>query len=143
MAADLRGDLLGAAADVSGGRRGLPATDRQRRWLSPLALWTGILAGPIAWALDLSIGYALVQSTCASRRQPLLHAMTAAALAGVAAGAMVSFTALRTAGDRPEDGGEPRQRARFMALLGLASAALFATAIAALAVPRWVLDACR
>ena len=25
------------------------------RWLSPLPLWTGILAGPLAWALDLTI----------------------------------------------------------------------------------------
>ena len=25
------------------------------RWLSPLPLWTGILAGPIAWAIDLRL----------------------------------------------------------------------------------------
>ena len=35
----------------------------------------------------------------------------------------------RTAGDVPTDGGEPRQRARFMAILGLTSSALFALTI--------------
>jgi hypothetical protein len=130
MAADLRGDLLGAAADVN--------------WLSPLPLWTGILAGPVAWALDLSISYALVKWTCASQRQTVLQATTSVALVVVAGGAVLSFIALqRTAGDTPTDGGEPRQRARFMAILGLATCALFALAIVAGAIPRWVLDACQ
>jgi hypothetical protein len=130
MAANLRGDLLGAAADV--------------KWLSPLPLWTGILAGPVAWALDLSISYALVQWTCSSRRATLLHALPPAALAIVAGGAALSLVALqRTTGNTPTDGGEPRQRARFMALLGLASCALFAVTIAAGAIPAWVLDACQ
>ena len=43
----------------------------------------------------------------------------------------------------PTDGGDPRQRARFMAILGLTSCALFALAIVAGAIPRWVLDACQ
>jgi NAD/NADP transhydrogenase alpha subunit len=114
------------------------------KWLSPLPLWTGILAGPVAWALDLSISYALVKWTCANQRQTMLQAMTSLALVCVAGGAALSFIALRsTAGDTPTDGGEPRQRARFMAILGLASCALFALAIVAGAIPRWVLDACQ
>ena len=51
VAADLRGDLLGAETAVSGDQR-LRRDDV--RWLSPLPLWTGILAGPVAWALDLT-----------------------------------------------------------------------------------------
>ena len=48
-----------------------------------------------------------------------------------------------TAGDVPTDGGHPRQRARFMAILGLTSCALFALTILAGAIPQWVLDACQ
>ena len=111
--------------------------------LSPLSLWTGILAGPLAWALDLTVSYALVKWTCTNQRMALFQTLTAAALAIVAGGAIVSSLALRrTADDVPTDGGQPRQRARFMALVGVTSCALFALAILANAVPWLVLDAC-
>ncbi|MCU1385905.1 MAG: uncharacterized protein JWL71_4602 [Acidobacteria bacterium] len=114
------------------------------RWLSPLPLWTGILAGPIAWALDLSISYAIVKWICSSRRELVLHAITPAALLIVAVGAAASLMALQhSAGGEPTDGPDPRQRARFMAILGLTMSALFALTILANAIPRWVLDACQ
>lgn len=114
------------------------------RWLSPLPLWTGILAGPVAWALDLGISYALVKWSCSTGRDLVLHLITPLALALVAGGAVVSWFALqRVTGVEPTDGGEPRQRAKFMAILGLASSALFALTIVAGAIPRWVLNACQ
>jgi hypothetical protein len=114
------------------------------RWLSPLPLWTGILAGPAAWAFDLTASYALVKWSCLTQRETLLSLMTALALAGVAAGAFVSWLALRRSADAvPIDGGDPRQRAHFMAILGLTSCALFALTIVAGALPRWFLDACQ
>jgi len=126
---------LGAASDLTAG---------DLRWISPLPLWSGILAGPIAWAFDLEVRYALVKWTCVSQRPALLHAVTAASLLVVAAGACVSWLALqRTAAHVPIDGGGPRQRAQFMATLGLASSALFALAIVAGAIPQWMLDACQ
>ena len=135
MAANLRGDLLGAEIDLA-------AADL--RWLSPLPLWIGILAGPIAFAVDLSLSYALVKWTCNSQRHALLYVITPATLAMVAGAAVMSWTALqRTTADMPTDGGEPRQRARFMAILGLASSGLFAVAIVALGIPRWMLHACQ
>jgi hypothetical protein len=113
------------------------------RWLSPMPLWTGILSGPVAWTLDLCVSYALVEWSCDAGREDVIHAMTFAALAVVAAGAAISWTSLEHARrDEPDDGGQPRQRARFMALLGLASCAFFAVATGALAIPWWVLDAC-
>jgi hypothetical protein len=113
-------------------------------WLSPLALWAGILAGPVAWAFDLGVSYALVKWTCSSQRDTLLHMIPPAALAVVAGGAIVSDLALRrTPRHMPTDGGDPRGRARFMAVLGLTSCALFAVTIVAGAIPQWVLDACR
>ncbi len=114
-----------------------------RRWLSPLALWSGILAGPIAWAIDLMASYALVKPSCLGQNMTVLRSVTAGALALVSLGALMSFEALRlTRADLPTDGGRPTQRAHFMAVLGIASNGLFALAIVALAIPRWVLDAC-
>jgi hypothetical protein len=129
VAADLRGDLLGTETDL--------------RWLSPLALWTGIVAGPAAWALNLTASYALVKWTCLTQREALLHLLTLMALLGCIGGAAVSGLAYRHSADAvPTDGGNARQRAHFMALLGLTSCALFALTIAAAAIPVWFLDAC-
>jgi hypothetical protein len=126
---------LGASLDVNAG--GI-------RWLTPLPLWSGILAGPIAWAIDLTASYALVKWVCATRSDGVLHAITLGALAMVGGGAVLSWLALQqTRTDGPADGGRPRQRARFMAILGLASSALFALQIVAGAIPRWVIDACQ
>jgi hypothetical protein len=119
-------------------------TSADLKWLSPLALWTGILAGPVAWAMDLTTSYALVKWTCSSQRATALQAIALAALAMVAGGAVLAFGALqRTTGATLADGDDSRQRARFMAILGLASCALFALTIVAGAIPWWVLDACR
>jgi len=130
VAADLRGDLLGAETDL--------------RWLSPLPLWIGILAGPTAWAFDLTASYALVKWTCSTERGALLHLLTLVSLTAVAFGAIVSWRALQHSADAaPTDGGEPRQRAHFMAVLGLTSCALFALTIVASAIPQWILDGCQ
>jgi hypothetical protein len=126
---------LGAPSDIAAG---------DLRWLSPLPLWIGILAGPVAWAFDLGVSYALVKWTCESQRDLLIHLISPASLALAAGGAVVSWQALRhTAADVPTDGGDARARARFMAILGLTSNALFAVTIVAGAIPRWVLDACQ
>jgi hypothetical protein len=114
------------------------------RWLTPLPLWTGILAGPIAWAFNLTASYASVKWVCHTGSYGVLRLITVVSLALVGAAAAISWIALmRTAHDVPTDGGRPRQRARFMAMLGLASCGLFALQILAGAIPHWVLDACQ
>jgi hypothetical protein len=114
------------------------------RWLTPLPLWTGILAGPLAWAFDLVASYALVKWVCLTRYEAVLPLITIASLAVVLGAAGISWMALMcTVNDAPTDGGRPRQRARFMAILGLASCGLFAVQILAGAIPQWVLDACQ
>jgi hypothetical protein len=115
-----------------------------RQWLSPLPLWTGILAGPIAWALDLMSSYALVKPVCRMGSVGTLLLIALICLGLVAAGGSLSWMALRrTARDVPLDGGGPRQRARFMAVLGLTSCALFALQILAGAIPPSVINACQ
>ncbi len=126
---------MGAEADVA---------VRDRRWLSPLPLWTGILAGPTAWALDLTSSYSLVKPACRTQSAGMLTVIPLISLVLVAGGAALSWMAVRrTARDIPLDGGGPRQRARFMAVLGLALCTLFALQILAGAIPTSVIDACQ
>jgi hypothetical protein len=114
------------------------------RWLTPLPLWTGVLTGPFAWAFDLTASYAVVKWVCYTRNYAVFPLITAASLVAVIGGAAISWNALRhTSGDVPTDGGRPRQRARFMAVLGLALCGLFALQILAGAIPHQVLDACQ
>ena len=114
------------------------------RWLTPLPLWAGILAGPVAWAFDLEASYAVVKWACHTQNREVLPLITIVSLAVVLAGAIISWKALnRTSNDTSMDGGQPRQRARFMAVLGVASCALFALQILAGAIPHWMLDACQ
>ena len=126
---------MGASADLKVG---------DVRWLSPLPLWTGILAGPTAFAVNLTATYALVKWTCHSDREIVLHLISLAALIIVLAGGWISTVALRqSTAAVPTDAGTPEARARFMALLGIASSAFFIFAVVANAVPQWVLDACQ
>jgi hypothetical protein len=114
------------------------------RWLTPLPLWAGILAGPVAWAFDLEASYAVVKWVCHTQNHEVLFLITLVSLAVVLAGAIFSWKALiRTSNETSTDGGRPRQRARFMAVLGVASCALFALQILAGAIPHWMLDACQ
>jgi hypothetical protein len=126
---------LGASADVR---------TPDIRWLKPLPLWTGIVAGPIAWAIDLTASFASVKWACAARNQGALQAIAGGALAVACGGAVLSWLALQQTDPRmPTDGGHPRARARFMAILGLAASALFGLQIVAGSLPSWVIDACQ
>ena len=121
--------------------------------LSPRGIftqWAGIAAGPIALAGDEFISYTLVQWACKHHTMWVLHAITIAALALVAAGAYASWVAFaETPAEMALDPAEGRdrqtvilERGRFMAVLGLASAILFTLFILGQAVPRMVLSAC-
>jgi hypothetical protein len=126
---------LGAETDV---------TARRVRWLTPLPLWIGILAGPVVWAADLTTSYALVRWSCSTQQFGVLHLITLLSILLVIGGAWVAWLGLQqTRGNGPEDGGRPRERARFMSILGLTSSAFFVLAILANEMPRWVLHACR
>jgi hypothetical protein len=106
-------------------------------------LWIGILTGPIAWACDLLIRYALVHWSCGERHTAALRLISLATLLLVVGGGAAAWRALRQTPSRaPTDGGNPVSRARFMAMLGVLTSVLFAVVVVAGAVPQWVLDAC-
>lgn len=95
------------------------------------------------FACKLTATYALVKWACRTDRPGALHLISLVCLLVVLGAAWISWMALQhTAGTLDPDEGTPEARARFMALMGLASSAFFVLALAANAYPGWVLDAC-
>lgn len=114
------------------------------------ALWFGLLAPPLAWAANLVLGDLVFELGCAAgvrgaalygvplRGWSLIQSAVMAAVA-VAAG-VVAWRAWRTlcrAGDEPRV-----QRARAMAVAGVASAALYLGLIVYGVLPPLLLSAC-
>jgi hypothetical protein len=108
-----------------------------------LALWAGILAGPLAWGLHLQVSYSLTQTACDTGHQWLFHLVSLGALLLAAAGGVNARRLWRRlpAGSMNE-GEELWTRSRFMALFGMAFSAFFALVILAQWIPSWILGAC-
>ena len=105
--------------------------------------WAGLLAGPVAWAVDLLLSYALVQWACGGGHPAVLRIITLFSLAVIAAGALAAWQTMAASPDGASlDGSRPDDRGRFMGLLGLLACALFTLVVIAAAIPRWALDAC-
>jgi hypothetical protein len=99
---------------------------------SSVALWIGILAGPIGWLLTLQAKYALVDTICRNRASWLMWAITIGGLMFCAIGAIAARRGWVS----------DETRIRFMAIGGLGLSAMFAMAIIAMAVPDLFLGAC-
>jgi hypothetical protein len=98
---------------------------------SSAALWIGILVPPIAWTADLVVSYAMVKWACGHHTRGLLHVNTLLTLALIAGAGMTAWSAERE-----------NELAEFMAQLALGTAVLFFLVTIALAIPKWLLDAC-
>jgi hypothetical protein len=101
----------------------------------------GLYAGPIAWLVSLQIKYALVPWICANHVQ-LVHPVTLASALVSIAGGFLSWRAWRSAGPEPLDasgGGHPH---RFIAMMGIMSAALFTLVILLQGAAALVLQGC-
>ena len=94
---------------------------------SSFALWSGILAGPIAWAIDLELRYALVPWACKGGFRWTLSAISVPLLVLCAAGFFLAWRGWMVG----EAESRRPLRVRFMAMGGmLLSAAFFMTIIA-------------
>jgi hypothetical protein len=118
-----------------------------RRWFDApggiAVQWYGVLAPAAAWLLDLQVSYAIVQWVCGGGPHVVLHLVSVGSLLLIASGAFASWTALQRSSSRArEDGSQPDERGKFLAILGLVSSAYFALVVVAAAIPRVVLDAC-
>ena len=109
---------------------------------STLLLYYGILAAPTAWMCDEGLSLMLNQHACSTGHFYVLHIITIVATAIALSGFFVALQQLLAVGRGSDDGGSPRDRAYFMAQLGITTSLGFALVILALAVPRWILSPC-
>jgi hypothetical protein len=108
-----------------------------------LALCFAVLAGPLAWALGLNVGYALVLPACARGAVLPLHLVSVATLLLAAAGGLVAWREWRRiGGGTPDEAGGTIARSRFMAVLGLLASAFFSLVIVAQWIASLTLDPC-
>jgi hypothetical protein len=106
------------------------------------ALWTAVLGGPASALAILEVLYLLVPWGCRNTRWPL-HATAAAGLLLIAGAFALSWRSWRRLGGGWETGGEGgEERARFMALLGMLTAAVSATVVVAQWIAIAVLHPC-
>jgi hypothetical protein len=108
-----------------------------------LAQWYGILIGPITFGFDLLLSYALVPHACSTGHHYVLHVITVAALAVIATGFVSSWMVhQRVPEGASAAGGDPVDRARFLAELGLLFSIFSAVLVIANALPRFILSPC-
>lgn len=103
---------------------------------SSVALWCGILAGPLAFAIDLEARYALVKWACRGGTRWLLTAMSIPLFLVALIGALLGWRGSRVSTyERPS-------RVHFMAVGGMALSAFFALAILASIIPDFFFTPC-
>ncbi len=104
------------------------------RAVSPLALWTGALAGPLAWLAHLAIAYFFVGVMCATGLAFLIHLTTLVTLGAAAAGGLLSYRNLQ----RPS----VTAGSRFLALGGVLLSVMFLFTIVMESLPTFSLGPC-
>jgi hypothetical protein len=107
-------------------------------------LWFGILAGPLAFLLNLQLSYMLVQAVCVTAHHIILHIVPIGALLLTASGgasAWRNWQRTRLAGSSKAGG--MLSCSRFMAGLGLLVSGLFLVVIVAQWLPNFMLNACQ
>ncbi len=109
-----------------------------------VALWTGVLTGPIVWMISFGANWVLVPWACTLGWMPALYIVTVVALIIVAASGLLAWREWREAGrELPGEGGSPIARARAMAISGIALSAMFFLVIIVQAIPDVVLSGCQ
>lgn len=122
-------------------------TPRERELAGSKAMltqWTGVLAGPLAWLMQLSTNYALVEHVCSTGNEFLLHGISGVAVLATAAGAWLAWGVWkRTGSSWPGEEGGTIGRSRFMAASGLVFSAFFAVLILGQTIPTLMLGPCK
>lgn len=116
------------------------------RWGGLLALWAGLLAGPVVWLVQFQAAYTLVPVLCKSGARNLaLHGVFVVALLLVAGAGLLAWRNFRAVGATAEGEEEAGiiPRTRFMSLLGLLVTAMFFLVIVAQWVASWVFGPCQ
>ena len=109
-----------------------------------LALWTGILAGPIVWLISFEALFALNPWACTFQTKLALYIVSVLAFVlSLAAGLLAwrQWTALGREAD--SRGGDALSRARTMAFGGILLSGLSCLIIVAQAIPELILGVCQ
>lgn len=109
-------------------------------------LWFAFLGPPIIWAMRFTVAYALVPTVCSAAGLLALNVITLVALGGtVLAGVVAAHSWRRTRGEHGAQGYRSEtgwRRARFMALAGIFTSALFTAVIVAEGLANVLVDPC-
>jgi hypothetical protein len=107
-------------------------------------LWFGILAGPLAFLLNLQLSYMLVQPVCMTAHHLVLHLVPAGALLLTASGGVSAWwNWQRTGPAESSQAGGVLPCSRFMAGVGLLTSGLFIIVIVAQWLPNFILTPCQ
>jgi 4-amino-4-deoxy-L-arabinose transferase-like glycosyltransferase len=109
---------------------------------SETQLWAGVLMGPIGWAFDEGLSYALTQHACSTGHFFVLHVITVCCLVFALAGFFIARHQMSVAESGQIAHCSTRDRSWWMARLGIASSLGFSLVIVALAVPKLLLSPC-
>jgi membrane protein YdbS with pleckstrin-like domain len=99
---------------------------------SSVALWFGVLSGPLAFLIDLQVKYGMVTYVCRNRAEWIFWAAAAVSLFVTIVGGFVSW----------RHWGSDDRRVHFMAISGVIIDAMFALSIIAMAIPDLFIKAC-
>jgi hypothetical protein len=109
-----------------------------------LALWAGILLGPLAWALSMGTNFALAPWACVWGWKTMLYVVTIVALVICAGSAALSWREWRHLGrEMPGEAYGAVPRGRLMAFSGVILSAMAALIIIAQGIPQIMLGACQ
>jgi hypothetical protein len=92
----------------------------------------GLFAGAFAWIISTQLNYSLVAFVCATRMSWAIPLIALVLIAVSLAGGFLSWRAWTTPTTEPSPGSSIAEPRRFLAGVGMSSAALFALVIAAL-----------
>lgn len=123
------------------------AAEKNESYLtSPRALlvqWTGVLAGPLAWGLQMQARYSLVPWVCKNGGEILIHLIAIMALLITAVGAYAGWRGWQAGAEEEETTSPVVARARFMGGLGLLTSAMFFLVIIAQEIPTFFFHPCQ
>ena len=109
-----------------------------------LALWTGLLGGPLVWLASFGARWSLSGWVCAFSWKPALFVIAAVALLMVVGSGLLSWTEWQRVGrEMPGEAGGAVPRARIMALFGVVLSVLSVVLIISQAIPEVMLGACQ
>lgn len=104
----------------------------RRKPIDTRFLWAGLLAGPVAWVVQLQAVYALSAWATERDRPAALHLVSLLCVAATLGGGLLAWRAWRAVGGWPTGAEAPAVgRTRYLAVLGVMTGGLFVIVIVA------------